>query len=73
MVGKGKIKDAIKIFKLNVELFPNAFNPHDSLGAAYLKDGNKELALINYKKSVELNPENTGGIKAMASNERDQE
>lgn len=70
---KGKTKDAIEIFKLNVELFPKAFNPYDSLGEAYLKDGNKELALLNYKKSVELNPGNTGGINAIKSIEGDQE
>lgn len=60
-----KTNDAIEIFKLNVEMFPEAFNPYDSLGEAYLKAGNKELALKNYKKSIELNPENVGGIQAI--------
>ncbi len=58
-----KTDDAIEIFKLNVEMFPNGFNPYDSLGEAYLKAGNKELALVNYKKSVELNPENLAGTQ----------
>ena len=60
---RDRTKDAIEIFKLNVEMFPAAFNPYDSLGEAYLADGQKELALTNYKKSVELNPENTNGIR----------
>jgi CubicO group peptidase (beta-lactamase class C family) len=65
LLGMDKTKDAIEILKLNVEMFPKAFNPYDSLGEAYLKDGNKELALANYKKSVELNPENAGGVAAI--------
>ena len=53
-----RVKDAIEIFKLNVEMFPAAANPYDSLGEAYLEDGQKELALVNYRKAVELNPGN---------------
>ena len=58
----GKTKEAIEIFKLNVEMFPNAYNPYDSLGEAYLAAGDKELAIKNYKRSVELNPKNQNGI-----------
>jgi CubicO group peptidase (beta-lactamase class C family) len=62
-----KVAEAIEIFKLNVEAYPQAANAYDSLGEAYLAAGNKELATINYKKSVELNPENTGAVRALAS------
>ena len=31
----------------------------------YLENGDKELALENYKKSVELNTNNIGGKKAI--------
>jgi CubicO group peptidase (beta-lactamase class C family) len=65
LMALGKTKDALEIFKLNVEMFPEAFNPYDSLGEAYLADGNKELALENYRKSVELNPENENGKNAI--------
>ena len=58
-VGLKRTKDAIEIFKLNVEMFPKAANPYDSLGEAYLEDGQKELALVNYKKAVELDPANS--------------
>lgn len=63
LLSKERTKDAIEIFKLNVEMFPKAANPYDSLGEAYLKDGQKELALANYKKSVELNPENANAVQ----------
>jgi CubicO group peptidase (beta-lactamase class C family) len=55
-----KVKDAVEIFKLNVAEYPQGFNTYDSLGEAYMTDGNTELAIRNYKKSLELNPQNTG-------------
>ena len=36
----GRIKDAIEIFKLNVNQFPESFNVYDSLGEGYMADGN---------------------------------
>ncbi len=65
LLGEGKTQDAIEIFKLNVEMFPKASNPYDSLGEAYLKAENKELALKNYKKSVELNPNNANAVRVI--------
>ncbi len=55
-LGRGEIDTAIRIFQLNVEMFPEAFNPYDSLGEAYLEAGNRELSIVNYKKALELNP-----------------
>jgi len=55
-----KLKEAVEIFKLNVEAYPQGFNTYDSLGEAYMVSGNTELAIQNYKKSLELNPQNTG-------------
>jgi peptidylprolyl isomerase len=54
----GRTKDAIEIFKLNIKQFPNSFNVYDSMGEAYMIDKNKELAVKNYEKSLELNPKN---------------
>jgi CubicO group peptidase (beta-lactamase class C family) len=62
-----KVAEAIEIFKLNVEAYPNAANPYDSLGEAYLAHGDKELAIINYKKAVELDPKNTNAARIVAS------
>ena len=60
-----KIKDAIAIFKLNVEEYPEAWNVYDSLGEAYMENGENELAIENYQKSVDLNPDNTNGIAVL--------
>lgn len=61
----GKIKEAIEIFKLNVAAFPSSGNVYDSLGEAYMKAGNKELAIENYKKSIEIDPTNINGAKIL--------
>ena len=62
LIRNGKVKEAIEIFKLNVEVYPQASNAYDSLGEAYMTAGKKDLAIKNYEKSVELNPENTNGV-----------
>ncbi len=66
LLGKNKIQEAIEIFKLNVEQYPDAFNPYDSLGEGYMLAGEKELAIKNYAKSLELNPKNTNAIIMLA-------
>ncbi|UCC47352.1 MAG: class A beta-lactamase-related serine hydrolase [Gemmatimonadota bacterium] len=60
-----RVQEAIAIFLLNVEEYPDASNPYDSLGEAYAEAGELELAIANYEKSVELDPENTNGIAAL--------
>jgi tetratricopeptide (TPR) repeat protein len=60
-----RVKSAIEVFKLNVEDYPQSWNTYDSLGEAYKIDGNNELAIKNYQRSVELNPNNAGGIEAL--------
>jgi len=62
-----KVAEAVEIFKLNVEAYPQAANTYDSLGEAYLANGDKELAITNYKKSLELNPQNMGATRVLAS------
>jgi len=65
LLNAGKMDEAIEIFKLNVEAYPESFNVYDSLGEAYMKKGNKELAVQNYKKSLELNPDNENGAQML--------
>ena len=57
----GDTETAIAVFKLNVEMYPNAFNTYDSLGEAYMETGDNEKAIANYKKSIELNAGNDNG------------
>lgn len=60
-----RIDEAIEILKLAIEEFPNSSNLYDSIGEFYLNKGDKELAAINYKKSIELNPGNMHGISVL--------
>jgi CubicO group peptidase (beta-lactamase class C family) len=60
-----RVDEAIAIFRLNVEEYPDAWNPYDSLGEAYAAAGQRALAIESYERSVELNPENTNGIAAL--------
>jgi len=62
---KKQYRDALKIFKLNAEAYPESFNVYDSLGEAYMENGDKELAIENYEKSLELNPDNENGKKKL--------
>lgn len=57
-LGEQKVALAITVFKFNTEKFPESSNVWDSLGEAYMNNGDKELAISNYKKSLELNPDN---------------
>lgn len=57
-----KYKDAIRIFQLNVETYPQSANVYDSLGEAYLDDGDTSLAIAHYQKSLERNPQNRNAV-----------
>jgi tetratricopeptide (TPR) repeat protein len=61
----GRLDEAIAVFTLNVEAFSESSNVYDSLGEAYMMAGKKELAIKNYEKSVEIDPQNTNGIRML--------
>jgi len=68
---KQKMDEAIFIFSINVEQFSNSANAYDSLGEAYLKNGQTKLAIQNYEKSLKLNPENKNAIKMLKKLKQD--
>jgi hypothetical protein len=55
----GQVKEAIVLFRFNVEVNPASSNVYDSLGEGYMENGQYELSIINYKISLELNPNNS--------------
>lgn len=57
-VRQKKLDQAETVFKLNTEYFPKSSNTWDSLAEVYLLKDDKELAVQNYKKVLELDPEN---------------
>ncbi|MEH0157278.1 serine hydrolase [Limibacter armeniacum] len=59
MIKRGFYKKAIDLFELEVLAFPTSYDAFDSLGEAYMMSGDIKKSIENYKKSLELNPENT--------------
>ncbi|WP_271768088.1 serine hydrolase [Aquimarina algiphila] len=59
LLAEKKIIESIKIFKLAVSEFPDNSKLYNSLAEVYHTNKQYELALLNYKKSLELNPKNT--------------
>ena len=60
-----KLKEAIAVFNMNIEAFPESWNAYDSMGEAYEAVGEKEPAIRNYEKSLQLNPQSQSGIEAL--------
>lgn len=56
LLRRQQVNEAIEVLKLNVEAYPKSSNVYDSLGEAYLRSGNKEKAIENYRKALELDP-----------------
>ena len=65
LLGLGRAPDAIEIFKLNVAAYPRSSNAYDSLGEAYMTHGDRAEAMRNYRRSLELNPQNTNAAEIL--------
>jgi len=56
LLNDGEQDKAIDILTINTKKFPKSANTWDSLGEAYALKGDKKNAIINFKKSLTLNP-----------------
>jgi tetratricopeptide (TPR) repeat protein len=65
LLGQKKFKEAIKVFQLNVEAYPESSNVYDSLGEAYMLNGDKAPAIENYVKSLKLNSANANAVEKL--------
>jgi Flp pilus assembly protein TadD len=50
---------------LSADAFSNEWETFDLLGTAYMQDGNNALAVENFTKSLDLNPENTNASEML--------
>lgn len=57
--------EAIDVLKLGIERFPFAYNLYDSYGEVLNSIGETEKSIVQYRKSVTLNPQNKNGIKML--------
>ena len=65
LLSSGKTSDAIVVFQRNVHEYPQSGNVYDSFGEAYMKAGEKELAIQNYEKSLQLDPKNLNAVEML--------
>jgi len=56
LLNNNQYDKAIEIFVLNTKRFPKDPNCFDSLGEAYATKGDKQNAILNFKKSLSMNP-----------------
>ena len=52
------LENALKVFRVNTQLFPDAWNTYDSYGECLFAAGDTLNGMKAYAKSLELNPEN---------------
>lgn len=58
-------REAIALFKLNVEMYPDSSNAYDSLGEAHMENGELDAAIASYRTSLALNPDNTNATEML--------
>lgn len=56
LINTGKTKEAVEIFKFNVEIFPQSANAYDSLAETYLRVGERQFAREFYRKALKVDP-----------------
>ena len=60
-----RISEAIEVFKMNIEMYPDSWNVYDSLAEALMENGQNDLAVEYYQKSLKLNPQNTNAVNML--------
>jgi pimeloyl-ACP methyl ester carboxylesterase len=57
--------DAIGAFRINVTMYPKSSNVYDSLGEAYMNNGDRSLAIENYQRSFDLDSTNNNAVQML--------
>lgn len=65
LLNNKKVSEAIEIFKLNVEYYPNSANVYDSLGDALQAAGKKEEAIKSYEKALSIDPNYPSSLESL--------
>lgn len=61
----GMDSDAVRVFQKNVQEYPQSSNVYDSLGEVYMKIGQKDLAIQNYERSLQMDPKNINAVERL--------
>jgi len=65
LLASGQVQGAIAVFRRNLQEFPKSSNVYDSLAEAYMKAGQKSMAIENYQKSLDLDPKNRNAAEML--------
>ena len=65
LIKLNRIKEAITVFKINVEIFPDSWKAWDSFGEGYMYMNDEVKCREAYNKSLEINPENRNASKML--------
>ncbi|MFH0734960.1 MAG: serine hydrolase [bacterium] len=65
LINDDELEMAINFLRINNKLFRNSANTYDSLGEAYMLVGNVKLAVENYEKSLQLDPNNENAVERL--------
>jgi predicted choloylglycine hydrolase len=58
LLNENKMAEAIAVFRFNAHAYPASADVWEQLGDAYMKASNQKLAIENFEKSLQLNPQN---------------
>jgi glyoxylase-like metal-dependent hydrolase (beta-lactamase superfamily II) len=61
LLAEDRLDEAVAVFEMNTEAFPDSSNTYDSLGEALAARGDIDRAITAYRRSLELDPENSNG------------
>ena len=59
LLKENKSKEALDVFQFNASIYPDSADVWEQLADAYLNTGNRQLAIENYEKALQVNSRNT--------------
>lgn len=65
LLRSGRYDDAIGVFTANTIMYPASSNVWDSLGEAYMGQGNRDRAIVHYEHSLALDSTNTNAVRRL--------
>jgi len=65
LIQNKKYKDAIEVFKHCISAYPDFWMAYHNLAYCYQQTGDKELAIKNYEKTLQLNPDNQAAAERL--------
>ena len=65
LLSSGRPRDGLEVLKLVVTLFPQSANAYDSVAEAYARNGDRDQAIANYRRTLELDPGNDNAAQQL--------